>query len=240
MRRLFHFLFFIFLTTSSVTVASGQQKSSITIVTFGNSTTAPRKNVDSVYPIRLSAILDQHGIRNHVINAGVPGSHTGSIKDNNLFKIAHGMDRFDTAVLAHHPDWVTINFGLNDSWQDKGRKSPSRIPVDQYRHNLNYFVDQIRRSGGQVILLTPNPVGKKNRGFHTRRLRKYKRAVRQLARHKNIPLINTWKLFARYVHARHEHMDALLLDGVHPDDEGHQIIASAIAPIIMDWAARQP
>lgn len=240
MRLSLRFLFFVVLATFSGISVFSQQKHPLTIVTFGNSTTAPRKNVDSVYALRLATILDRHGIANHIINAGVPGSHTGSIKDNNLFKIAHGMDRFDTAVLAHHPDWVTINFGLNDSWQDKGRKGPSRIPVDQYRHNLNYFVDHIRKAGGHVILLTPNPVGKKNRGFHTRRLKKYKRAVHQLARQKNVPFINTWKLFGRYVHRRHEHIDALLLDGVHPDDEGHQIIAQAIAAIIMNRATKQP
>ena len=109
-------------------------------MTFGNSTTAPRKTIKKVYAVRLHEILTDAGIDNKVINAGIPGSHTGSIKDNNLFKIAHGMDRFDTAVLIYNPNWVTINFGINDSWQDAGKKGKSRIPINEYRHNLSFFI----------------------------------------------------------------------------------------------------
>jgi lysophospholipase L1-like esterase len=177
-------------------------------------------------------LLTERGIENKVINAGIPGSHTGYQKENNLFKIPHGMDRFDTAVLAYHPDWVTINFGINDSWQDKGKKGTSRIPLQEYRHNLKFFIDGIRKQGGRAILITPNPVGEKYRGFHRRRLKKYRNVVRQLAARKNIPLIDTWKLFPYYVRKKHEALDSLLLDGVHPNDTGHKIIAEATFKII--------
>lgn len=232
------FLLFIIGGLSIVVPGNAQRKQGLVIVTFGNSTTAPRKNVDSVYALRVEGILTRNGINNKVINAGIPGSHTGSVKDNDLFKIAHGMDRFDTAVISHHPDWVTINFGINDSWQDAGRGTPSRIPVAEYRHNIAFFIDQIRKINGRVILLTPNPLGKKYKGFHARRLKCYKRTVRKLAKEKKVPLIDTWKLFTRYARERHEGIDTLLLDGEHPNDNGHEIIARAVAAIIMSnlWA----
>ncbi|HUZ61097.1 MAG TPA: GDSL-type esterase/lipase family protein [Hanamia sp.] len=218
----------------SVTYCFSQSKHQLVIVTFGNSTTAPRKTIKKVYAVRLHEILTTAGIDNKVINAGIPGSHTGSIRDNSLFKIPHGMDRFDTAVLAYHPDWVTINFGINDSWQDAGKKGTSRIPINEYRHNLSFFIDGIRREGGKVILLTPNPIGEKYRGFHERRLKKYMKAVRHLARSKKIPLIDTWKIFREYVHKKHKGIDMLLLDGEHPNDTGHELIAEAIAKIIIN------
>ena len=217
----------------SVIFCSSQTRHQLTIVTFGNSTTAPRKTVKKVYAVRLHEILTNAGIDNKVINAGIPGSHTGSVKDNNLFKIPHGMDRFDTAVLLYHPDWVTINFGINDSWQDAGKKGTSRIPIDKYRQNLSFFIDGIRKEGGKVILLTPNPIGKKYRGFHRRKLKKYMKVTRQLARNNNLPFIDTWKLFPDSARKKHEGIDGLLLDGVHPNDTGHMLIADAIAKIIM-------
>lgn len=216
-----------------VTYCFSQTRHQLVIVTFGNSTTAPRKTIKKVYAVRLHEILINAGIDNKVINAGIPGSHTGSIKDNNLYKVAHGMDRFDTAVLSYHPDWVTINFGINDSWQDAGKKGTSRIPINRYRQNLTFFIDGISREGGKVILLTPNPIGKKYKGFHRRRLKKYMKVTRQLAKNKNIPLIDTWKLFPDSVRKKQKGIDSLLLDGVHPNDTGHKLIANAIAKIII-------
>lgn len=219
-----------------VTYCFSQTRHQLVIVTFGNSTTAPRKTIKKVYAVRLHEILINAGIDNKVINAGIPGSHTGSIKDNNLYKVAHGMDRFDTAVLSYHPDWVTINFGINDSWQYDSKKGVSCIPINKYQQNLTFFIENIRREGGKVILITPNPLGDKYRGFHKRRLKKYMKVTRQLARKENIPLIDTWKLFSDFVHKMNEGIDSLLLDGMHPNDTGHKLIANAIAKIIVSFS----
>jgi lysophospholipase L1-like esterase len=217
----------------SFTCSYAQEAHQMVIVTFGNSTTAPRKGINKVYAIRLGEILKEKGIDNKVINAGVPGSHSGSIIDNDFFKITHGLDRFDTAVLRYDPDWVTINFGLNDSWQDKGVNGASRISVSKYRQNLTFYIDKIREKKGNVILLTPNPIGKKFDGFHKTTLKKYLKVTRKLSRKEKVPLIDTWKLFYRYVKERHEELDTLLLDGIHPGDTGHELIAKAIAKIIL-------
>lgn len=231
MKRFFWLLFISGVVILSI--AFVQEKQRLIIVAFGDSTTAPRRKVDSVYAVRVHYILDRNGIDNEVINSGIPGSTTGSIKDNSLFKIPHGMDRFDTAVLRYHPDWVIIDFGINDSWQDVGKKGTSRIPLIEYEHNIVYFINQIHKIGGEVILLTPNPLGRKYRGFHTRRLEKYKQAVLRIGKENNVQLIDTWKLFKEYAHKRNENIDALLLDGEHPNDIGHKIIADAITAIIL-------
>jgi len=217
-----------------VLIGFSQDRKPLVIVTFGNSTTAPRKTVKKVYAVRLHEILSNAGIENKVVNSAIPGSHTGYLKDNSRFKIPHGMDRFDTAVLAYHADWVTINFGINDSWQDAGKNTPSRIPFKEYKHNLSFFINGIKNQGGKVILLTPNPIGKKYRGFHERRLKKYMKAVKRLAKKNSIPLIDTWKLFPEYVRTKDEEIDALLLDGMHPNDQGHEIIAEALSKIIIN------
>ncbi len=217
----------------TVNYGNAQNRDGLVIVAFGNSTTAPRVTIKKVYSVRLKEILTNSGIESKVINAGKGGSHSGSKKDNLNNKIAHGMDRLDTAVLRYHPDWVTINFGINDSWQYGGEKDLSSIPIDKYRQNLSFFIDRIRSEGGKVILLTPNPLGKKYRGFHSQRLKQYMKVTKKLAKAKEIPLIDTWKLFSSYAHKTHTGIDELLLDGMHPNDEGHAIIANAIVKIIV-------
>lgn len=212
--------------------ANAQDKKEILIVTFGNSTTAPRKGIEKVYAVRLNELLNEAGIENKVINSGIGGSHSGSVKDNDYTKIEHGMDRFGKAVLSHHPKWVTLNFGLNDAYQDKGVGTSSRIPLEKYTENLNYFISQIKKINGKIILLTPNPVGSKLDRFRYERLTQYRDAAKRIARANNVYFIDSWKLFYKHTRKNPEGIDSLLPDGTHPNDEGHKLIAQAIAKII--------
>lgn len=209
-----------------------QQQKEIVIVCFGNSTTALRKDVQTVYAQRVHIKLDSLKITNRIINSGIGSSHTGSIKDNDFAKVVHAMDRFDTAVLRHHPDWVTMNFGLNDAYQDKGINTPSRIPLKQFKKNMSYFIRKVKKQGAKVILLTPNPLGKKYEPFRVEQVKKYADCVRRLSKKKHTYLIDSWVLF--YDHTKNDPrgIDALFTDGIHPNDEGHRLIAEKIVQII--------
>lgn len=218
----------------SVVQSFAQENKELVIVAFGNSTTAPRKGVEKVFSVRLHEILNEMTIPNKVINSGVGSSHTGSIKDNDFAKVIHGMDRFNESVLAHHPDLVTINFGLNDAYQDGGLNATSRIPIEDYKRNLSYFIDKIQEQNGKVILLPPNPIGAKLEEFRYKRVKEYVKAAKKMARKKKIPFLNTWKVFYKEVKGNPKKIDALLMDGVHPGDRGHELIANELAKIIVD------
>jgi len=214
------------------TFTSAQGKKELTIVTFGNSTTAPRKGIEKVYAVRIHEDLTAAGIPNKVINSGVGSNHTGSVKDYPHPKIEHGMDRFEKAVLSHHPDWVTLNFGLNDAYQDKGEGTSSRIPLEAYVANLTHFIREIKKINGKVILLTPNPLSSKLEPFRHERLSQYRDAVIKLAKSEDTELINSWKIFHKYVKKHPGGMEGLLPDGTHPMDTGHKLIADEIVKII--------
>jgi len=213
-------------------LAFAQQEKEITIVTFGNSTTAPRKGIEKVYAVRIHDLLIESGIPNRVINSGVGSNHSGSVKDNNRPKIEHGMDRFEKAVLSYHPDWVTLNFGLNDAYQDQGEGTASRVPLEAYIANLTHFITEIKKGNGRVILLTPNPLSSKLEQFRHERLKLYKDAVIRLAKSEHVELINSWKVFGKYARKDPAGMEGLLPDGLHPMDIGHRLIADEIVKII--------
>lgn len=222
-------LLFVLLSTFT----SAQEKKELTIVTFGNSTTALRKGIEKVYAQRIHEALIEAGITNNVINSGIGGSHTGSAKDYSRgTNIEHGMDRFEKAVLSHHPDWVTLNFGLNDSYQDKGDGTASRIPLEAFISNLKHFITEIKKNNGKVILLTPNPLSSKLEPFRHERLKLYKDAVIKLAKSEHVDLINSWKVFGKYARKDPAGMEGLLPDGLHPMDTGHKLIADEIVKII--------
>lgn len=231
MKKIFTVIFFFLISLSIF-----PQADSLKIVAFGNSTTAFRKEVDKVYSVRLQEKLTKTGICARVINSGVGGSHTGSVKDNDFVKVKHGMDRFETDVLNHQPDWVIINFGLNDAYQDEGIDGKSRIPLVKYRENLEYFIKKIRDQGGDVILLTPNPLGSRYEQFRKSRVEQYANCVREIAKEQKVLLVDSWELFSRHAYATNVSgdIDFLYIDGIHPNDLGHELIAEALSRLLID------
>src|SRR3954470_10080952 len=84
----------------------------VTVVAFGDSTTAPRGSL-AIY----SRILQEELSNVSVINAGVPGNTTEMART-----------RFERAVLAHHPQIAIVQFGINDSAIDVWKTPPATEP----------------------------------------------------------------------------------------------------------------
>lgn len=205
----------------------------LTIVAFGDSTTALRAGrIDLVYAQRLEAILGERHGEVEVINAGVGGSHTGRIADNGRHGGAnrHATDRFESAVLEKQPDIVVIQFGINDSYVDRGgEESSSRITLDDYRRNLTYFVQTLHEQEVQVVLMTPNQFGASLEPWRQERLSRYVQAMREVADQTQTPLVDIWAMYDGFEAATGVSVDALLLDGVHPNDFGHALVAERLA-----------
>jgi len=204
----------------------------LTIVAFGSSTTAPRGGL-TVYATLLDWELQDEGRAVQVINAG-KGSDTTTLARN----------RFDTDVLAYQPDLVIIQLGLNDSAIDvwRGVTEP-RVPIDEYEQNLDFMVSQLKPRGAKVVLMTPNPLRWNDKlkdlygkppynpddpdGFNFL-LRDYVDRVRQLATKHGVPLVDSFKVFRDYGEVEGQSVDDLLLDGMHPNNEGHSIEADLL------------
>lgn len=208
--------------------------SHLTVVAFGNSITATRKTINQVFAQRLPQLLAQKGVSATVINAGIPGSHTGHQTDHNLFKIRHALDRFESDVLAVHPDLVIIGFGINDAHIDTGGATgPSRIPLEKYQQNLSFFIESLQKQGSKIILTVPNPLGKKYPDYQNERLQSYIETVRNFAKKYRTGLVDNNKAFRDYQSQSGVSFDSLLLDGVHPNDKGHELIAGNMAEEVL-------
>ncbi|REK21564.1 MAG: hypothetical protein DWQ41_21085 [Planctomycetota bacterium] len=205
----------------------------ITVVCFGDSTTAPRSTVDKVYADRLPALLAEHGIDANVINSGVGSSHSGRKTDHPRGPEKHALDRFQEAVLDHNPDVVVIQYGWNDSWVDEGgEESPSRIPVADYRENITYMAKTLKENGVRVILMTPNRAMTSLPQWRFDRTEEYVVAVHETAKDLDVPLVDVWEFYAEYNALDGHSLNDLLLDLLHPNDEGHRLLAELLAPVI--------
>lgn len=219
-------LLYIFINAPTLLFA---QNKPLKIIAFGNSTTAERANIDQVYTQRLGNALLPYGIIAEVMNEGVPGSHTGSITDNDRHKKEHGRDRFERNVLNLRPDLVIICFGLNDSWVDSDNpKGKSRISLTDYKKNITYFVLSLSKENIKVILMTPNAIGANFEEWRYKRVSKYAQAVRKIAKKENTSLVDVWEMFTQYELKLGNNRDDLMLDGMHPNDLGHEMITDIL------------
>lgn len=211
-------------------IAGALSAEPITIVAFGDSTTALRSTVKQVYAQRLPKLLLARGIQADVINSGVGGSHTGHLKDNALHSGQHALDRFEKAVRAHRPDIVIVQFGLNDSWVDQGEEEgSSRIPVDRYEANLTQMVNTLRADNALVILMTPNQIRKNYSAWRVQRVAKYCDAARRVAETHKVPVVDVWDEYGKYNTEEGKDFQDLLVDSMHPNDKGHQLVAELLA-----------
>lgn len=203
----------------------------VTIVAFGDSTTAIRGTVEQVYAARLPALLKTRGIDADVINAGVGGSHTGRLSDNARHNKQHALDRFQVAVRDRKPDIVVVQFGWNDSWVDSGEEDgASRIPLKNYFENLQHIVTTLADDGADVILMTPNRPHTPLEQWRFDRTRKYVDEVRRLALETGTLLVDMWQAYTEFEAVQGQSLDGLLLDSVHPNDDGHALVAELLTP----------
>jgi sialidase-1 len=195
------------------------------IVAFGDSTTAKRG------PLKIYAdLIDKASPEDMVINAGIGGHNTD-----------HARARFEHDVIAQNPDLAIIQFGINDAAVDVWKKpaaTQSRVSIERYEENLRHFVHTLRAKGAKVILMTPNPIRWTPKmkemygrppynpedpdGFNLR-IRHYAEVMRKLAKDEGVPLIDIYREFQES-----GHIDQLLLDGVHPNDQGHQLVTDLL------------
>ncbi|MEX2233493.1 MAG: exo-alpha-sialidase [Cyclobacteriaceae bacterium] len=210
------------------------QPDSLVIVAFGNSITATRKTINQVFAQRLPGLLAEKEVYAKVINSGVGGSHTGRLSDNNLHKVRHASDRFESDVLSHQPDAVIISFGTNDSFIDSRKASgQSRISLKDYEKNLTHFIETLQNRKIRVILIAPGPFVKEYEGFQNERLLQYIQVVRKLAKKYRTGLVDNSNEFNKYTADTGESVDALMLDASHPNDKGHKIIADNLVKEIV-------
>lgn len=211
------------------------------IVMFGDSTTAPRGSL-MVYATRVETALQSIGSSLSVHNAGVGGNTTRD-----------ALKRFERDVLRHRPKVVVIQFGINDSAVDVWKKPPvttPRVPLAETLANYRSMITAAQKQGAKVILMTANPLRWTSKlrelygkppynadaedGFEALNLTRYNEAIRKLAAELKLPLVDVRAAYPDFAAKHRTTIDAMLLDGMHPGDLGHQLVAELLVPVIRD------
>ena len=179
------------------------------IVAFGDSLTAGFGVApDEAYPARLEERLRREGYAYRVVNAGVSGDTT-----------AGALRRVDW-VLRARPDIVIVALGANDGL--RGQSVPAM------RDNLEAIVTRLRAAGARVLLagmrMPPN--------YGDDYAREFAAAFPAVARRTGVPLV-PFLLDGVATVSRLNQPDA-----IHPNAEGHRIIAERLWPFLVPLLRR--
>lgn len=180
-----------------------------TLVVFGDSLTA-----QSTWPMDVAETLNMH-----LINRGIGANTTD-----------HGAERFERDVVASDPDFVLMCFGSNDFYRKNG--IAPQVSLDDYRQNLQHFVERVREIGAEPILMTPPFISESASGGASnypeksvnKALDHYVEAMREVAKDHDVTLID--------IHAvcDEQYTTAVVLcaDGVHLSDKGNAVYTDTI------------
>lgn len=156
-----------------------------------------------------------------VFNAGISGHTT-----------ADGLARLERDVLSRRPRMVTVMFGLNDMLA---------TPLPTFQANLTHISNACRTAGAEVVFCTPNDI-EDDRGRTTAKLKTYADAVRATARELNIVVADVNREFQNVRQRDARQFSMLLSDAIHPNLDGHRLIAETIAKSMTDCklSAKEP
>lgn len=203
----------------------------VRIIALGDSITRgarPKVTPTQIFPALTQAALREAGVRAQVHNVGIGSERTDL-----------ALERLERDVISQRPDIVTVMYGTNDSWVDKG-KTASRLTEAEFEKNLREIVRRLRAATISVVLMTEPKFGEKNprNGVDedpNRRLAAYMELTRKIARETGVALVDH---FARWDAAQNGGtlLQTWTTDGCHPNVTGHAEMAREIAATLLPLA----
>lgn len=219
-----------------------------TVVFLGDSITYAGHYVDVV-----DATLKANGVTANIINLGLPSETcSGLSEDDHPFPRPDVRTRIDRALLLTLPDVVVACYGMNDGIYHP----PGEERFAAYKRGINQIIEKVNASGAKLILMTPPPfdpvpiasklVTADHDEFGFRSI--YKDYDDVLTTYgawlmtqsdRVAMVIDLHGPVQSYVDANRavDPKYTVTPDGIHPNTEGHQVIADAILDA-MGWSNR--
>ncbi len=198
-----------------------------TLVCLGDSITQNATGYCALLTALIAAAYPERGIK--VINAGVSGN-----------KVPDMLVRLDTDVLAHRPDWVTVNVGINDVWHGLADWGTGGVSLEDYREGLATLVDRLLQGGAKVVLLPPTVIEENPESEGNRRLAGYRAAMREVGQARGLLVAPTDTDFDRalVLGKQADSSFSLTSDGVHMRPAGDAVMALAVLKTLNFFPAR--
>lgn len=142
--------------------------------------------------------------------------------------------RLDEDVLALDPDLVVLQVGINDSRLRASFDTENDVPPERYETGLREFVARVRgarESPPRIAVVGTVPLDeeltrpfKPDKEYTTASSRRYNEIARRVCRDVGAEFVDVFAAFASRAPD-----GSLLADGLHPNDDGHDLICELAA-----------
>lgn len=201
------------------------------VLVFGDSITQGYWDTDGGWVERIRKHYDElqlKDLRNNdeptLFNLGVSADTTEDI----LKRI-----RPETVVRTRHGDKpvVIVQIGTNDSSKQEGS---IKVDIEQYKQNLVNIIEEVKPISSKLIMIGSSagddkltmPVFWGNYFYPNKQIKTYENAMCEVAAERQIDFIPVFNDFK----AALDEGNDLLADGLHPNNDGHQLVADIILP----------
>ncbi len=163
----------------------------------------------------ISAAYPEHKIR--IVNMGISGNTVRDLRG-----------RWQSDVLDHKPDWLSIKIGINDVWRqfDSPLQPEMHVSLEEYEKTLEGLVAKTTPHLKGLILMTPYFIEPNPKDAMRAMMDKYGAVVKKIAAQYNAILVDTQAAFD--LSLENHHPTDLAWDRVHPNTTGHMIIARTL------------
>lgn len=183
----------------------GASNAPLVIVFYGDSLTAGYGiDPESAFPALIGKALEQKGKNVKVVNAGVSGETS-----------AGGLSRVDW-VLRQPVDIFVLELGANDGLRG--------LPVEQTKKNLQAIIDKVKAKNPNVKIVIAGMMVPPNMGPDYSA--QFQKIFPELARRNDAALVPFLLEDVAGIKTLN------LADGIHPNPEGHQIVARNVLKVL--------
>ena len=149
-----------------------------------------------------------------IINMGISGNQARDLEA-----------RWETDVMAHRPDWVSVLIGINDVWRqfDSPTMPETHVSPEDFEATYTRLIERTLPHVQGMILMTPYYMEPNRQDSMRDRMYEYGAIVRHLAQRYHLTCVDLqegWdRLFA------HMHPCSIAWDRIHPNQTGCMYIA---------------
>ncbi len=143
------------------------------------------------------------------------------------------LERFDAEARIRLDDdknnVFMISIGINDSMVLHGKKD-NQVPLKNFKQNIQKIIEKSRKYSNKIAFLgllsvdesKMDPIPWHSGSYKNPDVKKFNEAVKEVCRKNKVPFIDFFDAWIK------EDYKSLLLDGVHPNTKGHEMLFSAV------------
>jgi acyl-CoA thioesterase-1 len=202
------------------------------VLVFGASVTQGFWDTEGGWVQRLRKHYDEMQVKNWsnetptIFNLGVSGDSTTEI-----------LKRVENETLARQTERglaFIFSVGINDSFV--GGDGKINLTPEQYAENYRQIISIAKKYSDKIMLLglqycdesKTRPVAWVDIHYTNGRISQFDQKAREIAEENKIPYLDLYELFRE----RFENGESIYQDGLHPNNDGHQLIFELVQPAL--------